>query len=433
MGRSRAVVAVALALLIILVAVTAILRLCDRDERQYAEKLETYEKGESEYAKLARTTGGEHLFLDDDTDLSAFLSQSGLEAVIWKQIGSLDETGESKLEIPVDASVTRLGLSILGSSARGDSPFVLSAVEPGGRRVEDEPEGVRATKTKNGVIYLIEAPAPGTWELTFTGHGSYQLSVIAESEVSWGAVRFVEMGGRPGHEGWFPVSGLLSAGQEQSFEAELSGILPGSPEISLIDPFGDPLGKAAIVSRDEASDGEILGRVTVPKRTFRFVVRAGDVQRVTDKLFDPGASQKTYSWTYRSATPESDCAVVDFLLLMARGTREIDQIIWTCVQRRTAAGSTQTASANLILAAADLPEAGGSLSFEALNLLGDGPLELPLEDCERYSALFDRLDAEAEANERPAPALHAQCAPSGASARLRLEVSAAGSGPPSAR
>ena len=416
--RTLSRVAVALALLIVVAAI--VLHFSRRDEREYAEKLEGYEKGESEYAKLARTTGGDELFLDPDTDLSAFLGETKLDAVIRRRIGVVD--GRDEVEVPVDASVRRLGLSILGSSGRDASPFTLAAVEPGGRRVEGTSDGVHATLTRNGAIYVIEDPAPGTWKLSFSGRGSYQLAVKAESDLSWGEVRFVSKGGRPGHEGWFPVSGRLESGSEQTFQARIAGTLPEEPEIWLVDEFGSEVERAILLSREENGDGvEILGRVRAPKRAFRFAFRAGAAERVFDEIFDPAASQRTFAWLYRSSTPESDCALVDYLVLTAHDTREITQIIWACVYNRTAMEVATTASATLLIPAGELPGTGVPLTLEALNQLGNGPRELSREDCERYAALFEKLDADAGAHPPP-PTLRARCDVAGATSRLRLVV-----------
>jgi hypothetical protein len=423
-----------LASLALLVALAAVLFwFSRREQREYADKLADYEKGESEYAKLARATGGDQLYLDPNTDLSAYLVGQVLDAVIWKQIGTLDGAGEA--EIPVDSSVRKLGLSILGSSGRGDAPFTLTALGPGGRRVEGEGEGVHATLTKNGAIYAIDSPAPGVWKLRFEGKGSYQLAAKSESKVTWNRVRFVERGGRPGHEGWFPLSGRLRVGAEQTFEAGITGPLPERPELSIVDELGGQIAKAAIASSSSSSDRDLseppldlLGRIVVPGRTFRFVLKAGDVQRVYDEIFNPQASQRTYSWTYRSSTPDSDCALVDFLLLTAQGTREIDQVIWTCARHQTSTEENVVGSATLMIAAAELPDAGISMIFEGRNRLGDGPLELSRDDCERYVALFEKLRAD-PVELPPPPSLRARCTSSGATAHIELRVTAASDAP----
>jgi hypothetical protein len=421
-----------LASLALLVALAAVLFWFSRRERrEYADKLADYEKGESEYAKLARATGGDQLYLDPNTDLSAYLGDRVLGAVLWKQIGTLDGTGET--EIPVDSSVRKLGLSILGSSGRDDAPFTLTALGPGGRRVEGEGEGVHATLTKNGAIYVIDSPAPGVWKLRFEGKGSYQLAAKSESDVTWNSVRFVERGGRLGHEGWFPLSGRLRVGAEQTFEAGITGPLPARPELSIVDELGARIAKAAIASSSSDRDVsetnlDLLGKVVVPGRTFRFVLRAGDVQRVYDDIFNPQASQRTYSWTYRSSTPDSDCALVDFLLLTAQGTREIDQVIWTCARHQTSTEANVVGSATLMIAAAELPHAGTSMIFEGRNRLGDGPLELSPDDCERYAALFEKLRGD-PVELPPPPSLRARCTSSGATAHIELRATARSDAP----
>lgn len=90
MGR-KGVAVLTLFLAVILVALY--LHWANLEERAYSDKLEDYEKGESVYANVARKSGGDQLFLEPDTDLTAFLDRTRLPCTIWKQIGVLDGTG----------------------------------------------------------------------------------------------------------------------------------------------------------------------------------------------------------------------------------------------------------------------------------------------------------------------------------------------------
>ena len=58
-----------------------------------------------------------------------------------------------------------------------------------------------------GRIVTIEKPAPGPWKVTVSGKGMFFLVAQAKSDLSLDDARFVEEGGRPGHEGLFPIKG----------------------------------------------------------------------------------------------------------------------------------------------------------------------------------------------------------------------------------
>ncbi len=417
MGR-KGVVVLTLFLAVILVALY--LHWANLEDRAYSDKLEDYEKGESVYANVARKSGGDQLFLEPDTDLTAFLEGTRLPCTIWKQIGVLDGGGE--ISISVDTSVTTLGLALLGSSGREDGAFGLSAMDPEGSSIEAGVEGIKATVTKNGAIYTISSPAAGEWNMRISGSGSYQFSAKAETGTSCPTVGFIETGGGPGHERSRPVSGRLQAGKQHSFELRIEGPLSDELVISLVDEFGDVLEKGAIASEEQSAKGvEVVGRVAVPRRPFRFLLRAGSFQRVVDEIFDLETSLRTYSWTYRSSTPESDCRTVEFLLFTSPGSGETNQVIWTCAQNRTAAAATTTAEAILMIGAGELPEATESLGFVALGQLGDSPRELSAEQCERYAAVFRRLSPDSDAIP-PAPTMRPRCASSGSIVRLHLDM-----------
>lgn len=258
--------------------------------------------------------------------------------------------------------------------------------------------------------------------MVITGSGSYQFSAKSETGTSCPRVGFIETAGGPGHERSRPVSGRLEAGKLHSFELRIEGPLSDELAISLVDQFGDVLEKAAIVSEERSANGvEIVGQVAVPRRPFRFLLQAGGFQRVVDEIFDLESSLRTYSWTYRSSTPESDCQTVDFLLFTSPGSEETNQVIWTCAQNRTATTVTTTAEAMLMIGAGELPDATESLGFVALGQLGDSALELSAEKCEGYAALFRKLSPDPDAIP-PAPTIRPRCEPSGSTVRLHLDM-----------
>ena len=77
-------------------------------------------------------------------------------------------------------------------------------------------------------IITVEKPEPGTWSLDFSGAGYHAVSVrYANGKGNEGIdlidMKFVEPGGRPGHEGLFPVKGKVRAGKSRH---QMSGNQP---------------------------------------------------------------------------------------------------------------------------------------------------------------------------------------------------------------
>ena len=68
-------------------------------------------------------------------------------------------------------------------------------------------------------------PTPGAWTVRVAGKGMFFLVLLAKTDLSLDSVRFVEPGGRPGHEGLFPIKGSPKRGVAQKLEVAMSGAL----------------------------------------------------------------------------------------------------------------------------------------------------------------------------------------------------------------
>lgn len=103
-------------------------------------------------------------------------------------------------------------------------------------------------------------------------------------------VEFVELGGRPGHEGYFPIATPLRMNVPQMLSVSFTG--PPVARFRLINSAGETLQQGEPATADEnQADRELLGRVTPAHATFRVVVEGRDAsgfpfQRIHPRLFN---------------------------------------------------------------------------------------------------------------------------------------------------
>jgi hypothetical protein len=111
--------------------------------------------------------------------------------------------------VPIDSTMTGVTFSVSGTTS-----VVLK-----------RPDGSTVTPTivlSNGLIYSITSPSAGNWSVIVDGSGPFSLAVFGESSLFPSSFDFVELGGRPAHEGLFPIPGLPLAGQVNTVHAALT-------------------------------------------------------------------------------------------------------------------------------------------------------------------------------------------------------------------
>lgn len=142
-------------------------------------------------------------------------------------------------------------------------------------------------------LVTVTKPEPGMWQADLDGAGWFSLSARTGAK-PLGIIDFdfVERRGRPGHEGYFPITGEVRSGEDHvcrvvlsdPFEAVEFGLVSGEGDllVALDLALGDP---------DGASDA-FLGPCAVPARPFRLRVRGRDAsgveyQRMYSPLYTP--------------------------------------------------------------------------------------------------------------------------------------------------
>jgi hypothetical protein len=152
-------------------------------------------------------------------------------------------------------------------------------------------------------IVTVENPEPGRWRVEARGAGSYSIAARYLAERKKLAARgleaidlidfdFVEVRGRPGHEGLFPVEKPVRAGEERLCKITLSGGIR-EPVVEMISANGEVLGAIRLSAPTaELGADDFIGTCRIPKQPFRVRVRGQDregypFQRVEVALVSP--------------------------------------------------------------------------------------------------------------------------------------------------
>lgn len=254
----------------------------------------------ADFFNLAAATGGDFYFWAP----GEFAASAGLLSVpvtsdpVALSYRSGGGAFAQSIEVPVDAAITHL--TLFAGAQRLDEVRLL---RPDGRSVEANPAGVAVQAYKHMRIVTVEDPEPGCWRVEARGAGSCSIAARYLAERKKLAARgleaidlidfaFVEVGGRPGHEGLFPVEKPVRAGEERLCKITLSGGVR-EPVIEMISASGEVLGAIKLdASSDEAAADEFIGTCRIQEQPFRVRVRGQDreghhFQRLTAALNSP--------------------------------------------------------------------------------------------------------------------------------------------------
>ncbi len=222
-----------------------------------------------QYYDLSAATGGDFYFWAPGEFAAAApidIPNGGDDVVL--AYGSL-EGSKSVFEIPVESGAKKL--TIFCGIQRKDLAVI---VRPDDSPLRHDDPGVKIQSLQHMTIAAIDSPAPGIWSLELTGFGAYSISgkLGAGSDApSLDSFEFVEPGGRPGHEGLFPIKRAPKQGEILTARADLSGSV-SKLEFLFVASDGSQLGRCPLA----AHEGEWLGNCTAPKLPFRVVVTGLD-------------------------------------------------------------------------------------------------------------------------------------------------------------
>jgi hypothetical protein len=193
-------------------------------------------------------------------------------------------SGKKVFEIPVESGVR--SLTVFAGAQRKDLAVL---VRPDGFTLGHGGDAVLQS-FQHMLIVTVANPAAGVWRLELDGEGA--ACVTAHVRLGTNAPQlvdfdFVEKGGRPGHEGLFPIRREPRAGEKLQCQLELGGTAQ-KVQLEFAGRDGSPVGRAELVG-----DGDTYsGTCTVPKVPFRVMVRGTDAnakpfQRMDRPLLEP--------------------------------------------------------------------------------------------------------------------------------------------------
>lgn len=228
------------------------------------------------YFRTAEATGGQ-VFLFDHSEVghsaALVLAEQGHDETIFRIAGSLED-GLHEFTIPIDSTVESAFISVSLQCLQ-----VVEIATPSGALLRDTDPGVDYHQFQAGRIVTIKKPSPGSWKVTVSGKGMFFLVAQAKSDLSLDDARFVEEGGRPGHEGLFPIKGQPRRGAPQMFEVSMSGA-PNASDFAFFSSQGELLQRLTL-SLEDGSRGDnrtYLGKVTPQATEFRLAVTGLDAR-----------------------------------------------------------------------------------------------------------------------------------------------------------
>ena len=244
-------------------------------------------KPDPSYFTVAEGSGGQ-VFLFDPSEVSEssalMIGAMKHEETVYRAAGTLAE-GVHEFSIPVDSAIESAMFSVSLQCLQ-----VVEIVRPSGDELRANDPGVEYHQFQAGRIVTLPNPTPGAWTVRVAGKGMFFLVLQAKSELTLDRVAFVEPGGRPGHEGLFPIKGAPRRGVAQKLEVEMSGAFR-NPRFRFVTSAAELIQELPLEAQ-EGSSGEqsFLGDVTPSARQFRLAVSGQDgrgfpFQRVHAPLF----------------------------------------------------------------------------------------------------------------------------------------------------
>ena len=176
------------------------------------------------YIRLAAATGGEYFVLSRSEAGSIAKLSDFVVRPNKVSIAIVDDTltgAPLSRQVPVDSTLR--SVTFVASGA-----VTMSIVRPNGTAVGAADPNVTSIALSAGRIVSVNTPDVGLWTVTLTGTGDVSLRVTGEGTADLESFRFLEPRGRPGHQGYYPISGQPLTGQSYLVSAVLSNPLSGS-------------------------------------------------------------------------------------------------------------------------------------------------------------------------------------------------------------
>ena len=261
------------------------------------------------YDDLAKATGGsvskmtKEEFLNQTNDgrhRYGFL-QNAIPIVM--QSVHIVPSEKFKISFPIDAfTFGSLVVELTGDNANAAT---MTLTNPSGQVIQpsqgsgDQKLPVLVNLSANHTALIAPNPKDGNWTLQITTQTDSKINgdliIRAQSSINIRTARFMYLGGRPGHQGYFPIAGPLKAGSKQLFEFAINETEPKSLKLYLVDKQGTELKKLKVSSSSEDKE-TITADIEIPEVPFRIRLygtdkKGKDFQRFVDKVFTSEVSK----------------------------------------------------------------------------------------------------------------------------------------------
>jgi hypothetical protein len=220
------------------------------------------------YFELARRTGGQ-VFVTTHNETGATIAKLMMPFVrndihLGAQ-ASVTLTGNTfVLPVPVDDTVSEATFSI-GTDNKG----TINIRRPDGSVVQPTDAGVVVTDSLGARMVTVASPNAGTWQVAVTGTGTALVTAAFVTTAYLHTFQYVNLAGRPEHQGLFPIDGRPIGGKTQTVQAILFGI--GAPlQFSFRRPDGSLIAPFAMTSNDPraGTKEDFVGDVVPPSEPF---------------------------------------------------------------------------------------------------------------------------------------------------------------------
>lgn len=180
-------------------------------------------------------------------------SLSGLLDTLTKSdstgILKIDDTAGSSTasvyRVPVDSQMSEFSTSVRG---RG---ITCLLTKPDGSPLDLASANVSSTILSDGQFITVKSPSKGIWKVSITGNGSFSLDATGVSSLHLSSFNFVAIAGRPGHQGYYPITGPPA----YDHDVAAVGVIDGAFSTASFD-LRSPTGLVLVHSKMEPGSGE---------------------------------------------------------------------------------------------------------------------------------------------------------------------------------
>jgi hypothetical protein len=217
------------------------------------------------YIMIAEESGGQiQMFQPAEASGSLTFMESklaGNEETVYRTSGEM--TGELEATILIDPSIESVTFSAFVQCMKNISIF-----DPSGKELLSGASNSKDNKFISGRIVTLSRPASGRWKIRMEGTGYSSIIAEAKTQLTL-AARFVELGGRPGHEGYFPIQRPPMLNAQENLSIELDGKIKEA-RLLILNREGQVLQK-----KDETTT-EFLCPITLHEAKFRLQISGVD-------------------------------------------------------------------------------------------------------------------------------------------------------------